>query len=72
MKVTGGNGMTDKERADKYRKAYYELLDDIKMYRSDWSELENYIRLKIQWNPSNSQYKNVQHEMDRIKGGIVE
>ena len=48
MKVIGGNGMTDKELADKYRKAYYELLDDIKMYRSDWSELENYIRLKIQ------------------------
>ncbi|WP_236683185.1 hypothetical protein, partial [Staphylococcus condimenti] len=64
--------MSDKERADKYRKAYYELLDDIKMYRSEWAELEHYIRLKIQWNPSSSQYKNVRHEMDRIKGGIVE
>lgn len=63
---------TDKELVGKYKKAYYELLEDIKMYRSDWTELENYIRQKIQWNPSNSQYKNVQHEMDRIKGGIVD
>ncbi|ERS93119.1 hypothetical protein [Staphylococcus simulans] len=63
---------TDKELVEKYKKAYYELLEDIKMYRSDWTELENYIRQKIQWNPSNSQYKNVQHEMDRIKGGLFD
>lgn len=63
---------TDKELVEKYKKAYYELLEDIKMYRSDWTKLENYIRQKIQWNPSNSQYKNVQHEMNRIKGGIVD
>ncbi|WP_341776460.1 hypothetical protein [Staphylococcus simulans] len=63
---------TDKELVEKYKKAYYELLEDIKMYRSDWTELENYIRQKIQWNPSNSQYKNVQHEMDRTKGGLFD
>lgn len=63
---------TDKELVEKYKKAYYELLEDIKMYRSDWKELENYIRQKIQWNPSNSQYKNVQYETDRIKGGLFD
>ncbi|KOR14341.1 hypothetical protein AMC75_03485 [Staphylococcus carnosus] len=49
-----------------------ELIEDVKELRNHWAELESYIRYKIYANPSNSQYKNVQHEMDRIKGGIVE
>lgn len=64
--------MTDKELADKYKRGRDELIDEIKVYREQWSLLEEYVRYKIFVNPSNSQYKNVQHEMDRIKGGIVE
>lgn len=62
--------MTDKELAYKYKANRDELIDDVNKLHNEWLKLEEYIRFKIYANPSNSQYKNVQHEMDRIKGGI--
>ena len=63
--------MTDKELAYKYKANRDELINDVETLRNDWLELEEYINEKMEWNPSNYQYKSVKHEMDRIKGGQV-
>ncbi|WP_199220925.1 hypothetical protein [Staphylococcus simulans] len=58
---------------------YALLIDDIKNLnevikglKEDWSALSSYVDQKIENNPSNSQYKNIRHAMDYIKGGIVD
>ena len=55
-----------------YKRDYYKLIDDINKLHSEWNQLDEYVDLKIEINPSNWQYKNIRHKMDYIKGGIVE
>lgn len=54
------------------KESYYQLIADLDQQRSDWKELNAYVDERIEVNPSNSQYKNIRHKMDYIKGGIVE
>ena len=55
-----------------YKRDYYKLIDEINMLYSRWNQLDEYVDLKIEINPSNWQYKNIRHKMDYIKGGMVE
>lgn len=54
------------------KESYYQLIADLDQQHSDWKTLSEYVDQKIEINPSSNQYKNVRHEMDYIKGGIVE
>lgn len=64
--------MTEQEYINLLKANRNELIDDIKKLREDWALLEGHIRYKFYSNPNSSEYKNILHEMDRIKGGIVE
>lgn len=60
--------MTEQEYINLLKANRNELIDDVKKLREDWALLEEHIRYKIYSNPNSSEYKNILHEMDRIKG----
>lgn len=61
--------MADKEKIVINKEDYYKLIDDINKLHSEWNELDEYVDLKIEINPTNWQYKNIRHKMDYIKEG---